>query len=248
MTIDRFRSYLFILLLGIYGVTFFTRNDYRGITEIVPETLKAPLQKPAVGLKSITFNKDEYDYELTPRYYYEINALLVHKLNYKRFSIYKYATVFPMDLSLVWGSNLSTKVYQSKKLKFWQDGRFTYWQYEAGLKVNPNEIANEHLIVNDKDVEKKMNSLNVGDQVRIKGKLVDVFAKNVGQTNIDRAPSYKWQTSIVRTDAGPGACEIIYVEDIKILKKGNPIANSLFNLSFYGIIILVVWFVIELFI
>jgi len=231
-----------------YGVTFFTRNDYRGITEIVPETLKDPLQKPAVGLKIITFTKDEYEYELTPLYHYEINALLVHKLNYKRFSIYKYASVFPMDLSLVWGSNLATKVYQSEKLKFWQDGRFTYWQYEAGVKVNPNEIANEHLIINDKDAEQKMNSLNVGDQVRIKGKLVDVFAKNVGQTNIDRAASYKWQTSTIRTDAGPGACEIIYVENIEILKKGNPIANNLFTLSFYGMIILAIWFVIELFI
>lgn len=244
---NKFRTYLFLLLLGIYGVTFFSRNDYRGVTEIVPETLKDPLQKPVGSLKNITFTKDKYDYELTPRYYYEISALLVHKLNYKRFSIYKYASVFPMDLSLVWGSNLSTQVYQSKKLKFWQDGRFTYWQYEAGLKVNPNEIANEHLIINDKYVEQKMNSLNVGDQVRIKGKLVDVLARNVGETSIDRAAAYKWQTSIVRTDTGPGACEIIYVENIEILKKGNKIANNLFKLSFYGIILMVIWFVIELF-
>ncbi|MDD5259408.1 MAG: hypothetical protein PHD29_05530 [bacterium] len=245
---NKYRSYLFISLLLIYGITFFTRNDYHGITEIVPEALKEPIQKPVLDLKPITFSKDGYAYELTPRFDYTVSALLVHKLNYKRFSIYKYASVFPMDVSLVWGSNLATKVYQSKKLRFWQDGRFTYWQYEAGLEVDSSEIANEHLIINDKALERKMNSLNVGDQVRIKGKLVDVVATNTGQANLDKPSLYKWQTSTVRTDTGPGACEIIYVEDIEILKKGNPVSYVLFNLSFYGIIILGIWFIAELFI
>ncbi len=77
-----------------------------------------------------------------------------------------------------------------------------------------------------------MNSLNAGDRLRIKGKLVDVAAMNTIQANIDKPPSYKWQTSTVRTDTGPGACEIIYIENIEILKKGNQIANNLFNLSF----------------
>lgn len=245
---SKYRGHLFIALLVIYGITFFTRNNYRGITEIVPETLKDPVQKPVSSLKPVTFSKDGYAYELLPRFDYTVSALLVHKLNYKRFSIYKYASVFPMDVSLVWGSNLATKVYQSEKLRFWQDGRFTYWQYEAGLEVNPSEIANEHLIVNDQTIERKMNSLNVGDQVKIKGKLVDVVATNTGQVNIDRPPLYKWQTSTIRNDSGAGACEIIYVEDIDILKKGNPVSYSLFNLSFYGLVLLVFWFIIELFI
>lgn len=245
---NKYRIHVFLALLVIYGITFFTRNDYRGITEIVPEALKDPVQKPVIDLKPVTFSKDGYAYELTPRFDYTISALLVHKLNYKKFSIYKYASVFPMDVSLVWGSNLATKVYQSKKLRFWQDGRFTYWQYAAGLEVNPSEIANEHLIINDKAVERKVNSLNVGDQVRIKGKLVDVVATNAGQANLDKPSIYKWQTSTIRTDTGPGACEIIYAEDIEILKKGNTLSYGLFNLSYYGMIILVLWFMIELFI
>jgi hypothetical protein len=245
---SKYRVHLFITLLVIYGITFFTRNDYRGITEIVPETLKDPVQKIVSDQKPVTFTKDGYGYELTPLFNYTISALLVHKLNYKRFSIYKYASVFPMDLSLVWGSNLATRVYQSKKLWFWQDGRFTYWQYEAGVAVNPSEIANEHLIINNETIERKMNSLNVGDQVKITGKLVDVVARNTGQTNIDRPPSYEWKTSTIRTDTGAGACEIIYVEDIEILKKGNPWSGNLFNLSFYGLVLLTAWFVVELFI
>ncbi|MDD5492062.1 MAG: hypothetical protein PHV60_05205 [bacterium] len=244
---SKYKAYLFIILLLTYGITFFTRNDYRGITEIVPAALQAPLQKPTTDTKPVTFVKDGYNYELTPLFDYTVNALLVHKLNYKRFSIYKYASVFPMDVSLVWGSNLATKVYQSRKLRFWQDGRFTYWQYETGLEVNPSEIANEHLIINDPTIERKMNSLNVGDQVKIKGKLVDVVAKNTGQADIDKPSLYKWQTSTVRTDTGPGACEIIYVEDIEILKKGNPVSSGLFSLSFFGLVLLVIWFVIGLF-
>lgn len=245
---SKYRVHIFLALLVIYGITFFTRNDYRGITEIVPDVLKEPLQKPVIDLKPVTFSKDGYAYELTPRFDYTVNALLVHKLNYKKFSIYKYASVFPMDVSLVWGSNLATKVYQSKKLRFWQDGRFTYWQYEAGVEVNSSEIANEHLIINDRAIERKMNFLNVGDQVRIKGKLVDVVAANTGQANLDKPSLYKWQTSTIRTDTGPGACEIIYVEDIEILKKGNPVSCGLFSLSYYGMIILVLWFIAELFI
>ncbi|MDD5132513.1 MAG: hypothetical protein PHH44_07635 [bacterium] len=245
---NKCRSYLFVILLLIYGITFFTRNDYRGVTDIVPAATQAPLQKPTASQKPIVFTKDGYAYELTPLFNYTVNALLVHKLNYKSFSIYKYASAFPMDVSLVWGSNLATKVYQSKKLRFWQDGRFTYWQYEAGIEVNSTEIANEHLIVNNQAIEQKMNSLNVGDQVKIKGQLVNVTAINTGPVSIDKPRLYKWQTSTVRNDTGAGACEIIYVEDIEILKKGNPVSCVLFKLSFYGLVLLVSWFVIELFI
>ena len=38
-----------------------------------------------------------------------------------------------------------------------------------------------------------------------------------------------------------GACEVIYVEDIKFLKKANVIPRILFPLSMYGLLLLVIF-------
>ena len=54
-----------------------------------------------------------------------------------------------------------------------------------------------------------------GDQIKIKGYLVDYKVAKDGQTLFTRG------TSTTRTDNGNGACETIYVEDVEIIRK-NP--------------------------
>ena len=77
----------------------------------------------------------------------------------------------------------------------------------------------------------------MGDQVKIKGKLVDIFAKNIGEPGKFDPESFEWKSSVTREDTGGGACETIYVEDIEILKKANTTPDVLFKFSLYGLLL-----------
>ncbi len=233
-------------LLIILVITFFTRNNFRGVDEIDQESLKNPTRSTLDDSDIIEFTKDDYEYELTPLFNYEVNGLVVNKMDYTLFSIYKRDSVFPMDLCMIWGDNLENKVHQDKDLKFSQDMRFCFVQWKESVNFDEGDLSNNHLLVNNKKIEKKINTISTGDQVKIKGKLVNVKAKNLGDLGKYDPEYFEWNSSTTRTDAGAGACETIYVDDIEILKKSNINSHKLFTFSFYGLILYIaahiLWF------
>jgi hypothetical protein len=242
-TTRKIAFWLFIILLPI---TFFTRNSYRQVSNIDPRVLIAPVQSEATDKNIIRFTKGDFEYELTPLYDYDISGLIVHRMDYTWFDIYKYDSIFPLDLCMIWGSNVESGVYKNKSLSFSQDARFCWYQWFGNLTFNGSELSNNHLLVKDKALEDKIKSLNSGDQVRIKGKLVNVSGRNIGSPGEYDPSEFNIHSSITRSDAGAGACEVIYFEDLEILKKGNPISSFLFEASYYGLIILILWWIIDL--
>lgn len=236
---EKIKKILFYLLLAVFSVTFFTRNSYRGISDIEPAVLSDPIQTETKSREAITFEKDDYGYELTPLFDYEINGLVVHRMDYTWFSIYKMDSVFPLDLCIMWGDNIKNGVYGEKSLKFSQDTRFCRYSWRGELAFDANEVSNNHILVNNDDLEKRLRGINSGDQVKIKGKLVNVTGKNIGTPGKYDPETFGMGSSIRRNDAEAGACEIIYLEDFEILKKGNPVSSLLFKISFWGLAILV---------
>jgi len=229
---------LFSALIIILAATFFTRENYRGVDEIDPTLLSDPIQTEVADRQVIKFVKDEYEYELTPLYQYTISGLVVHKLDYTFFSIYKRDSVFPLDLCMIWGENTKSKVYQSKSVQFSQDARFCFYRWQGKITFDHTAFSNNHLVLNNAALEKKMKKISTGDQVEIKGKLVNIKATNLGEAGTFDPEVFEWNSSTDREDTGAGACETIYVESIKILKKSNPISHNLYELSFYGLIAL----------
>ena len=69
----------------------------------------------------------------------------------------------------------------------------------------PDEIvvssANMHLIPATREVDRTLRNLPVGGLVHLEGALVDASKGK-----------WTWRTSRTRTDTGPGACELFYVE------------------------------------
>lgn len=228
---------LVLLLLSIW--MYFSRNNYKSVDNIHLEVIKEPIQTEAKSKEPIRFIKDEYQYELKPLFDYEVSAMIVHKMDYRWFSIYKMDSVFPVDLILLWGDNVKNRVYQDKSVKFSQDGRFGYWRWGNGIKFNNDEVANTHLIVKDSELERKVKTLINGDQLRIKGQLVEVNAKNSGKPGKYDPASFSLKSSIVRNDTGAGACEIINVDSLEILEKANIMPDSIFKISFTLLIIMV---------
>lgn len=226
--------------------TFFLKDNYRFVENINPVLLSEPKQTAASD-KTINFTKDDYNYELTPVANYEINALVVHKMDYRIFSIYKTDSVFPVDLCLLWGENVKNKVYQNKNLKYSQDSRFCFFRWSGNVKFNSDEISNNHLVVADENILHQIDKIRPGDQVKISGKLVNVDAKKVNPQDKNEPQEIKWQTSTTRTDAGAGACEIIYVEKVDILTPANQLARFAFTVSLWGLAIVALWSILVLF-
>lgn len=241
------KKYLFLFLLLIFIITFFTRNNFRSVTDIMPEVLGQPHQYKIGDAPVIKFEKNGYAYMLTPIYDYEISALIVSKMNYRVFSIEKYDKVFPYDLCLIWGSNVGSGLYRNESLKFSQDCRWCFAQWYGDVKLEWEEFSNNHLLINNPVLESKIKSLVVGDQVKIKGQLVNVKAGLIGKPGSFDTSAYTWNSGVEKTGLGAGACKVIYVEEIDILKKANVISYFLFRLSMYGLFILIIWKVFCLF-
>lgn len=131
------------------------------------------------------------------------------------------------DLCLVWGDNAKSGIY--KKAKY-SHGEFTcYYSIERSLSrdFNPRELTNNHLIPANDDIERKLKEASVGDQVAIKGTLVD-YAIFDGQ---GRKSSFR-KTSLTMSD---NDCEVVLVEDFKIIKPAPFIARNGKKYSFIGL-------------
>jgi len=238
--VQKINGYIFLILFIILITTFFTRNNIHNVDEITDKATNQPVQEEIPNAEEIKFEKDGYLWQLTPLYDYEISGLVVGRMNYEIFSIDKYTSLFPIDLGLIWGSNVATKVYQDKRVKFKQDSRWCWAWWESGVVFNLNEFSNNHLFTREKDLSDEAKKINRGDQVTIKGKLVDVIATPLEANGVS-GQNITWKSSITREDDGAGACEIIYVEDIEVLKKGNMLSRFLFWFSFYGLIFIIIW-------
>ena len=239
--VQKINSYLFIILLLVLIITFFTRNNIRNVDKITDEATNQPVQKEILNMEEIEFKKDGYLWQLTPLYDYEISGLVVGRMNYQIFSINRYSNLLPIDLGLIWGSNVANKVYQDKRIKFKQDSRWCWVRWDGDAVFNLNEFSNNHLLTKEKDLSNEAKKVNRGDQIRIKGKLVNIIATPLEDNEISGQNNIMWKSSTTREDSGAGACEIIYVEDIEILRKGNLLSRFLFWFSFYGLIILIFW-------
>jgi len=207
------------------------------VDRISPEILTEPVQEKIARPESIDLEIRGYSYRLTPVYEFEINALVVSKFNYK-FGIYRSDSVFPVDLCMIWGDNIARKAYKNMSLRFFHDCRWCEVEWWGNLDFNMRQLANCHLVTNKKNILDKINRIVIGDQLKIKGKLVNIEGRLVSKPDKYTPRQLSWRSSVTRTDTGAGACEIIYVEDIIFLKKANQLSSYLFFLSFYGLLIL----------
>jgi hypothetical protein len=240
-TINKF---VFLVLILVFAVSFFSRNSYRGVENIHPKVLKEPIQEELESKEIIGFLKDDYEYELTPVFDYEISGLVVSRFDYSILGIYETGSLFPVDLCMIWGSNVESGVYKNKGLKFKQDQRWCWYKWTGELNFNTHEGSNNHLLIIDDELREAAKNLTAGDQVRINGKLVNVLGKKINEAGSGSNEQIVWKTSISRTDEGAGGCEVIYVEDLEVLERAHPVFNFLYRASLFGIVL---WFWLNVF-
>jgi hypothetical protein len=237
------KKYVWWALVGIGAVAFFGRHDMRGVRTVDPLAWEQPRQTAVSDARPINFSRDGFEYKVTPLYEYDIAGVVAGVTDYRWFALNKTANAFPLDVCLVWGSNVRTGVFRDPRVSYSQDCRWCYVRWSgSGISFDLHEMANVHLVIDDAQVFSRAKSLAKGDQVRLRGKLVSVKIrqKSDGRESI-------WNSSTTRTDSGNGACEVMYVESVDVLRRANPAARAAFKAALAGLLVMTVWAVVSFF-
>lgn len=119
------------------------------------------------------------------------------------------ADLAPVDLALGWGRMSDESILE--QINITQSGRFYRWRVES-FPIPRREIethsANMHLIPADKYVQYLIDDIREGEIIELTGSLVNVQSKE----------GWYWNSSLTRNDTGNGACELIWVESLSVLK------------------------------
>lgn len=145
-------------------------------------------------------------WRLVERASYDITARILHREDYHFDSL---SDLIPEDLALGWGPMSDNRVLAGFEIT--QGARFYTWQALRALPV-PREVAvthsaNTHVIPGDAEVRRELAGLRAGEVVHLIGSLVDG----------ERDDGMRIRTSMIRTDEGAGACEVMLVDTVEVL-------------------------------
>ena len=142
---------------------------------------------------------DVADYRFTLMADFQLEARVLGRKDYRRDAG---ARLAPIDLALGWGAMARPEIIEQFDIR--QRRRFYFWRADD-YPIPRQEIiassANMHLIPASPEVLDALKRAGQGDVVRLRGYLV----------NVDRNDGWRWRTSMVRTDTGDGACELVLV-------------------------------------
>ncbi|MEM1094873.1 MAG: hypothetical protein AAGJ10_09745 [Bacteroidota bacterium] len=142
-------------------------------------------------------------YTLLPVATFEVTARV---LGVEGYHGQRHGRLAPYDIALGWGLMSDTAVLE--RLDIAQHDRLYRWSRRDGAPDTPTIIrhsTNIHIVPASSGLGGRVASLRHGDVVTLRGQLVDALAPDGSQ----------WRTSRSRTDAGMGACEILWLEAVE---------------------------------
>jgi hypothetical protein len=163
----------------------------------------APPQQSVTGAEAF----DHRGYRLAPQARFEATGKVLGKRRYRWDSL---ADLVPWDLALGWGILSDEENLQT--LRFSQGDRYLFWDDWARRLPKPEvdrSSANIHVVPASPQVLAQLDSLPVGALVALRGQLVDAH---------DLQRPRRYFTSLTRDDTGGGACEILFLEELRVLR------------------------------
>ncbi|MBU0506412.1 MAG: hypothetical protein ABII18_09060 [bacterium] len=230
--ISKILSYAFIICLLLYGYSYFKTEQLPSPKEIDAQLLEQPTQTQT-DRQPFTMLFGDKEYVITPLYDYELTGLVVSysDLDKMWFNIYYDRDPYNRkDVCVIFGSNLARNYYQ--KVDYHSGSWTCYYSYEFKdvPYFNHEELSNNHLITANEEISHQLNEVRSGDQIKVKGYLVNYSINGEQGART---------TSTTRTDKGQGACEVIYVEELEIIKSANFMWRALNDFTF-GLMILII--------
>jgi hypothetical protein len=140
---------------------------------------------------------------LTMRATYQLTARVLAREPYHFDAM---SDLAPEDLALGWGPMSDNSVLRTIDIS--QSNRFYYWRASSATRLTRETIishsANTHVIPQTPAIARALARLRPGEVVTLSGDLVDAV----------RDDGRSLKTSLVRTDTGAGACEVMLVTDV----------------------------------
>ena len=179
------------------------------------DNIPEPIQSSATG--SSIFKIGKTDVKLNYLAKYVTVGRVVETFVYVKYKTSN--SLGPMDIGMSWGNMAKDKNHEKISYSMIGDRRVRYLISDAnwldrvgGINQVGLEIANVHVIPATPQIEKKIKKIVEDDYIKLEGYLVGAsYKKNNG--------TYTWNSSLTRLDSGDGACEVMYVTDIKWLKN-----------------------------
>jgi hypothetical protein len=193
------KALILLVIIGA-GWHFYTRSDQVTLGPGVlaeEEPYQQNIDSPA--------NHQIDDYLITELAEFRIKAKVLSRENYY---MGREADLSPVDFTLGWGNMSDESVLE--KIEISQSGRFYWWRVKS-FPIPRREIeshsANMHLIPANESVESEIKKVRKGDIIELSGSLVNVTASD----------GWYWRSSQTRFDTGNGACELIWVESLRVV-------------------------------
>lgn len=145
-------------------------------------------------------------YWFEPLATFHLSARVLHK---KTYDFGREADLSPLDLALGWGPMSDQRILD--RLSISQSSRWYFVRYKSAPLARSaitNSSANMHMIPADDDIEDMLNAVRHGNLITLRGYLVAVRADD----------GWRWRSSLRRDDTGNGSCEVVWVEEVSILK------------------------------
>lgn len=208
------RASLYIgLALYLGGKYYIAKFDDK--LDIDRSVRRDPIQEP-LNKTPFPFEYRGHRYQIEPVAAYAISGLVVSRNDISSvFDAYHTKdSVDFRDICLVWGSNVGSGVF--RKFKFWSMPWSCHYQTDdrAALdSFNESQISNNHLLSADPAIRETISKMEIGDQVRLQGFLVNYWPLE--------ASELVRRTSTTRNDTGNGACEVLWVERAEFLRRGG---------------------------
>ena len=161
----------------------------------------APVQHSAAGVGRFDHN----EFTIRPLAEFRLTARVLSRRNY---SLGRDAKLCPVDLALGWGPMSDEKVLG--RLSISQFDRCYMWSLRE-LSVPREQVehnsANMHMIPSTPEIKRRLKTLRKGSLIECRGYLVEVTAPG----------GWLWRSSLSRNDTGQGACEVVWVDELKVL-------------------------------
>ena len=143
-------------------------------------------------------------YTIRPLATFRLRARVLSREDYRLDAM---SDLVPTDLALGWGAMSNSAVLE--RIDISQSGRFYFWHVQQ-FPIPEREIvshsANMHLIPADAGVARVLSEVRKGQVIALAGELVEVT----------RPDGWRIRSSLTRDDSGAGACEVIWVQDLRV--------------------------------
>lgn len=173
-----------------------------------PDPTSEPTQAELTPPEEVTVRRGDRDFVIHKTHTYAIAAKVVSATTY---DLAWTNDFFDVDLGVVWGPRLAEL---EERLEFYQDHRWLFWRSSAPVSAADrahieSHVGNQHLIPADGKplLAAAIRSVEAGELVEIEGALVEI---------LDPTGAVLARSSTSRGDTGGGACEIVWVERLRI--------------------------------